>query len=85
MENCHVLHFNRYMHPPRVPLGQGRSTSMPLCVCGHCMSLSSTLSQKRSGGGKDSSEGGVVVWGSAAGDLGVLLTALVPVVITVVT
>lgn len=49
------------------------------------MSLSSTLSQKRSGGGKDSSEGGVVVWGSAAGDLGVLLTALVPVVVTVVT
>lgn len=52
---------------PRVPLGHGRSTSMPLGVSGHMMSLSSVALQKRSGNGKDSRGGGEVVCGAAGG------------------
>lgn len=75
---------------PRVPLGQGLSTSTPLWVWGQTMSLFSVLSQKRAGSGNESREGRVVLSGTAAGAGGGLNT-LVPafgatvVVVTVLT
>lgn len=71
---------------PRVPLGQGRSTSMPLWVWGHSMSLSSVASQKRLSKGKDSRVGGEVVCGITGGGLGApLLPSLCAVVVVVLT
>lgn len=67
---------------PRVPLGQGRSTSMPLWVWGHIMSLFSIALQKRSGKGKDSRGGGEGVCGITGRGLGApLLRSLYPVVV----
>lgn len=67
-----------------MPLGHGRSTSMPLGVSGHMMSLSSVALQKRSGNGKDSSGGGEVVCGTTGGGLGApLLPCFCPVTMVV--
>lgn len=82
--NTFKLRMMEQTHLPLVPLGHGRSTSMPLCVWGHRMSLRSTLSQKRLGKGNDSRDGGVVVRDGATGGLGGLLPTLVPVVFMVV-
>lgn len=61
---------------PLVPLGQGLSTSIPLCVWGHNISLFFVLSQNLSGKGKESI--GATVSGALGGDLGPLLPSFGP-------
>ena len=65
-------------------MGHGRSTSMPLWVWGHRMSLFSVASQKRSGRGKLSRGGGTVVWRTSEGGFTApLLPSLGPVGVVV--
>lgn len=63
---------------PRVPLGQGRSTIIPLCVWGQLIPLASVGSQNLSGKGKKLVTGGILVVEMGGGGLGPLLPSFVP-------
>lgn len=81
-QNTHFRQLRFYKNQtanlPRVPLGQGRSTATPLCVCGQLIPLASRASQNFSGRGEVLVFGGIRVVDITGGGFGPRLPSFIP-------